>query len=401
MTAATLTPAGITPEFRATIYYFIQYMSGAAATVYSGIWFAGQGLTPEEIGFVNALPVLLILLLNVVVGRIADRAPDWKHVIVIGGVLAGLTPFALFFVHDFWGILIVWAMLSLPAGLVGPVIDAATMRLTRRRGTHFGPIRAWGTVGYMVMLILTGFIISWAGAGIFLPLFVGLSLLRMLTAFSLPRFRSGPGDVQPPSVAGAAEKLGEVMKPFFILPLIGFSMVLGTHIVLNAFQGLLWKEQGFSEDVIGPLLAIAALSEAGLMFVFARFASRYSARTLILVSAIVSVFRWICMALQPDILILIPLQALNAITFALGYMGCVHFIANWTSDRIAAEVQGFFTMLQQGMIVIALSAFGWLMGFMGAQAYFVAAAFAALGGGCVLLSMVMQSPKQPGEARLA
>ncbi|MDB5539177.1 MAG: putative 3-phenylpropionic acid transporter [Devosia sp.] len=398
MTTLAVPEPRISPELRASVYYFIQYMSGAVVTVYGGIWFAGQGLNSEQIGIINAVPVLIMLLLNVAVGRIADRASDWRQVIVFGSVLAGLIPIGLFFVNGFWGILIVWTLLSLPAAAVGPVTDAATMRMTRRRGTHFGPIRAWGTVGYMLMLILTGFIIAQLGGGIFLPMFVGLSLLRTLAAVGLPRFR-GPERQDAPAPSGARH-LREVMKPFFILPLIGFSMVFGTHIVLNAFQGLLWMEQGFSADIIGPLLAVAAFSEAGLMFVFGRFAKRFSARSLILASAAVAVFRWSCMALQPGIELLIPLQALNAITFALGYMGSMHFIANWTGDEIAAEAQGFFQMLQQAMSVIALVGFGWLTGMMGAKAYFVAAAFAGLGGLLIWLSIAMQGPKQAAEARL-
>ncbi|WP_423068204.1 MFS transporter [Devosia sp. CN2-171] len=388
------------PELRATIYYFVQFMSGAVVTVYGGIWFAAQGLTPEEIGILNAFPVLVILVLNMLVGRIADRASDWRQVIVIGCVLAGIIPVALFFVHGFWGILIVWTLLSLPAGLVGPVADAATLRMTNRRGSQFGPIRAWGTVGYMVMLVLAGFIIAALGGGIFLPLFVGLSLARTVAAFGLPKFRGEHGEVSVAPPSRGAKHLRDVLKPFFVLPLVGFSMVYSTHIVLNAFQGLLWKEQGFSEDIIGPLLAVAALSEAGLMFTFARFAKRFPARSLILASAVVAVFRWTCMAFEPGIIPLIPLQALNAITFALGYMGCLHFIANWTSDDIAAETQGFFQMLMQGMSVIALLAFGWLTGLMGAKAYLVAAAFAGAGGVLIWVSLAMQSPKQPGEPAL-
>jgi PPP family 3-phenylpropionic acid transporter len=403
MTAAVAAVAPrLTPEFKATVYYFIQFMAGAVITVYAGIWFASKGLTPDQIGVVNAAPVVLILLLNIIVGRIADRAADWKTVIVIGGVVAGLTPFGLFVVNDFWGILIVWVLVNLPAGLIGPVTDAATLRMTYRRGTQFGPIRAWGTIGYMVMLVLGGFILSWLGGWIFLPLVVGLSLLRTLGTFGLPRFRAPvAGETHVAPADTGARRLGEVMKPFFVLPLVGFSMVFGTHIILNAFQGLLWMEQGFSADIIGPLLAVGAISEAALMFVFARFSKRFSARSLILASAIVAVFRWACMALQPDLVWLIPLQALNAITFALGFMGCMHFIANWTSDHIAAEVQGFFQMLQQGMVVICLTAFGWLMTIMGAQAYFVAAAFAAAGAALIWASMLMHHPKQPGEPPLA
>lgn len=398
--AASLSEPRFSPELRATIFYFIQFMSGAVVTVYGGIWFAEQGLTSEEIGILNAFPVLAILVFNMLVGRIADRASDWRQVIVFGSVIAGFIPIALFFVHGFWGILIVWTLLSLPAGLVGPVVDAATLRMTFRRGTQFGPIRAWGTVGYMVMLVLAGFIIAALGGGIFLPLFVGLCLVRTVAAFGLPRFRGEKGEVSVAPPSTGAKHLRDALKPFFVLPLVGFSMVYSTHVVLNAFQGLLWKEQGFSADVIGPLLAVGAFAEAALMFTFARFFKRFAARSLILASAIVAVFRWVCMAFEPGILPLIPLQALNAITFALGYMGCLHFIANWTSDDIAAEVQGFFQVLLQGMCVIALLAFGWLTGFMGAKAYLVAAAFAAAGGVLIWVSMTMQSPKQVGEPQL-
>jgi len=399
MPAKSATEPFITPELRATAFYFSIYMAGAAFNVYGGIWFADKGLSSEQIGIINAVPVLVTLLFNIIVGKIADRASDWRQVIVLGCLLSALIPIGLFYVHDFWGILIVWTLALLPISLIGPVVDAATMRMTRRRGTQYGPIRAWGTVGYMVTLFVVGWIISQFGGGIFLPLFVGLSILRGLVSFGLPRFRAGKGEAQPTS-SGAA-RLGEVMKPFFLLPLVGFSMVYATHIVLNAFQALLWMEQGLSADLIAPLLALAAFAEAAIMFLFGRIARRFSARSLILLSAATAVFRWICMGFQPGLEFLIPLQLMHAFTFALGFMGCVNFIANWTSDEIAAEAQGFFQMLQQVMSVIALIAFGWLIGIMGAKAYFIAAAFALLGAVLIWLSLAMQGPKRPAEARLA
>lgn len=401
MTTSVAEDRGIfTPELRATLYYFIQYMSAAVVTVYGGIWFAGQGLTASEIGILNALPVLIMLALNVLIGRIADRASDWRTVIVIGGLLAGVLPLALFFVSGFWGILVVWTLLSLPAAAVGPVMDAATIRMTRRRGSQFGPIRAWGTVGYMVMLVVAGFIISWLGGGIFLPMFVGLSLLRTLAAFQLPRFRGPEGKARAVQHSGAARRLRDAMQPFFILPLVGFSLVIATHNMQNAFQALLWKEQGFSADIIGPLLAVAAIAEAALMFAFGPIARRFSARTLILASAGGAVIRWILMGLEPGIGLLIPLQFFHAVTFALGYMGCMHFITNWTSDDIAAEAQGFFVMIQQSMNVVTLAGFGWLIGAIGARAWFVAAAVALIGAAMILASIVLHAPKQAGEPKL-
>ena len=391
MTAIAGAPR-LSPELRATAFYFTLYMSAGAGTVFAGIWLQQKGMSSEQIGIINAVPVLVMLVLNLVVGRIADKADDWRQVIVLGALAAGIIPIGLFFVRDFWGILLFWTLAAIPIASIGPVADAATMRMTRRNGTDYGVIRAWGTVGYMAVIFLTGYLVVWFGSDIFLPLFIGLALLRGLVSIGLPRFRA-PGHEHTLTTKSGAGRLLEVMKPWFLLPLIGWSMVFGTHLILNAFSALLWKEQGIPADVIGLLIALGALSEAAMMFVFARFVRRFSARSLILCSALVSALRWATMGFSPGVEILFGLQLLHSVTFAMGFMGCVHFIANWTSEDIAAEAQSFFQVLQQAMSVIALVAFGWLVGLMGAKAYLVAAAFAALGGALVWASLRLKQPK--------
>lgn len=268
------------------------------------------------------------------------------------------------------------------------------MRMTRRNGTDFGAIRAWGTVGYMVAIVATGQIVTMFGGGVFLPFFVGLGLLRGAAALGLPNFRA-PKEERTLAVFGAS-RLREVMRPWFLLPLVGWSMVFATHLALNSFQALLWKEQGIADFTIALLIGLGAASEAAMMFVFKRFAGRFPARWLILASALVATLRWAAMAVSPDVPVLVGMQLLHSVTFALGYMGCVHFIANWTSEEIAAEAQSFFQVLQQAMAVIAVTAFGWLAGLYGAQAYFASAAFAAVGAVLIFISMRLMQPKQQG-----
>lgn len=393
MPTLEVAPSRMTPELRATGFYLTIFMTAGATAVYGGIWLSDMGMSAEQIGIINALPVLLMLALNLLVGRIADRARDWRQVIVAGALLAAIMPVGLFFVGDFWGILLFWTLAAMPVMAIGPVADAAAMRMTRRNGTDFGAIRAWGTIGYMAAIFATGYIVAWLGPTSFLPLFLALSLLRGGMSLTLPNFRAPANQAQAVPAAAGAKRLLEVMQPWFLLPLVGWAMVFGTHLVLNAFQGLLWKEQGISADIIGPLMALAAFSEAAMMFAFRRFALRVPARYLILVSALVAVLRWVAMGFSPGVELLVPLQMLHSVTFALGLLGCMNFIANWTSEDIAAEAQSFFVVLQQGMSVVALVGFGWLVGLVGAQAYFVAAAFALLGGLLVLASVRMQQPK--------
>ena len=183
------------------------------------------------------------------------------------------------------------------------------------------------------------------------------------------------------------------MQPWFLLPLIGASLVFATHIIINAFAALLWKEQGISEAIIGPLIAIGAFAEATMMFAWRRVGARFPARTTLLVAALAAAFRWAVMGFSPPVYVLVFLQLLQSLSFAMGLLGSVHFIAKWTSEDIAAEVQSFFVVLQQIMSVIALTGFGWLVGVIGAKGYLVAAVFALLGGLCVWVSMRLKQPQ--------
>lgn len=383
------------PETRVTAFYLTFYMGPGAAVMFLPIWLSEKGISPEQIGLINAVPIFAILMLNLVIGRLADRAKDWRQVIVIGALIGGIVPIGLFFVNEFWGILLFWTLALMPGGAIGPVLDAAAMRLARRNGSDYGFMRAFGTLGYMVFNGLTGFLVVWFGSAVFVPLFVGLVILRALVSLQLPLFRAPDEQkvLAAVPVQSPAGGLRAIAKPWFILPLFGFCMVFGTHFVLNAFGALLWKQQGVSEQIIGPLIALGSASEALMMFVWRRFGGRISARHLIVISALAAVIRWGIMGFEPGVPILVLLQMTHGVTFALGFLGCVHFIANWTDENIAAETQSLFVVGQQLLSIIAVTGFGLLIPSMGAEAYFVASAFALIGALCVWLSMRLQNPK--------
>ena len=145
MTTAREAQGVFSPELRASIYHFMVFASTGVSSVYFAIWLSNRGITPDETGIITAVPVLAMLAINVFVGRIADKAKDWRSVIIILSLIAGAVPIGLFFVSGFWGILLLWTLCVVPAAALVPVIDAATLRMTQRRGTNFGVVRAWGT----------------------------------------------------------------------------------------------------------------------------------------------------------------------------------------------------------------------------------------------------------------
>jgi PPP family 3-phenylpropionic acid transporter len=180
------------------------------------------------------------------------------------------------------------------------------------------------------------------------------------------------------------------MQLWFLLPCLSFALIQSTHFFLGAMGSLVWKIDGIDEVWIGPLIAISAAGEATTMFLWRRIGPHMSARTMLIIGGLVAFVRWVAMAFNPPLAIMFGLQALHAITLPFSYFGIMHFIANWAPEEIAAEAQGFSSAVTQGLSVITLVAFGWLVGVMGGQAYFVAGAMALVGAGAAWWSLLLK-----------
>lgn len=384
------------PELRASIYQFTVYVPGGVASVFLGIWLSEHGLPADQIGIINALPTFCLLLLNIVVGRIADKADDWRTALIVISMIAALAPLPLFFVSEFWGILLVWALCATGNGLVAPVIDAATVRMTRRNGTDFGAVRAWATVGYVFAAAGLGLLLNVMGSQAFVGLYVITVVVRAALAFLLPRFRAPAAKATLANVPGAEtrpSRLKDSLQLWFILPLLAFALVNSSNAVIGSFAALLWHENGIPNYFLGPLLGIAAVGEAILMFAWRRFGGRVTARNMILVAALAGLVRFTVMAFNPPVEVLFLTQLLHAFSFGMGYFGVVHFIANWTNEANAAEAQGFANMLNMGASMLALIVFGVLVEHFGPHAFFYSTVTASAAVVCVLVSLRLKPPK--------
>lgn len=387
-----------TPELRASLYQFTVYLPGGVASVFLGIWLSDHGIPADQIGIINALPTLGLLLLNMVVGRVADRADDWRTALIVLSLLSALAPLPLYFVSEFWGILLVWALCATSNGLVAPVIDAATVRMTRRNGTDFGTVRAWATVGYVVGAGGLGLFLNTLGSAAFVSLYVAMVVGRAGLAFLLPRFRAPAPQVTlaeaMPEAAAPPSRLRDALKLWFVLPILAFALVNSSNSVIGSFGALLWHENGIPSYYLGPLLGFAAVGEAILMFAWRRFGGRVTARNMILAAAIAGLVRFTVMAFNPPVEVLFLTQSLHAFSFGMGYFGVVHFIANWTNEANAAEAQGFANMLNMAMAMLALVGFGVLMEYFGAYAFLSSSLTSLLAIFCVLLSLRLKPPRE-------
>lgn len=378
------------PQFAVSRFYFSLFMPGAVTVTYLPIWLDHIGITETQIGILNAAPMAMTLLLSVYVGRLADRARDWKQAILIGQIIAAV--FAAFFglADSFLTVLLAFVLAIVPAMLVGPVADAATIRLGERSGFTFGTVRAWGTAGFLLISLATGYLADWFGPDAFLWLFAGLSIVRVLMAFRLPVMRDPDGDRTRGTGAILTKELRAALKLWVVLPLIAGAIIFATHMIMNGFSALVWSKQNISEGTIGLFVAIGAGAEALTMVFWRHFEIRLSARSLMILGGFFAALRWTLMAFEPSVPMLFVLQSLQALSFTFAYLGGMYFIAKRTDVSVSAEAQSFFAILMLLSSVISLTLFGPIYRAVGSQAFFFCAGLCLFAVGLVVLSMRLQ-----------
>ncbi|NVK29583.1 MAG: MFS transporter [Gammaproteobacteria bacterium] len=374
--------------------YFMTYLGPAVQSVYLPVWLEARGFNHHWIALLTSAGLLSSIFLSTLFGRWADRQHDWG-VAIRAGVLVGfligfvllmpLTPLALF---------VVWVLYTLPTRLALPVLDAAAVRNANRLGLSFGAIRAWGTIGYVLMCLAAGAVLEFHGAGAFVWLLIGSMGLKLICTYRLPPLVKSPDARAVQPAFWLSRNLSEALRPWLLLPLIGVLLILSAHFPLYAFGALAWADAGISATWIGLLVAIGSVFEAVLMFKFKHVLQRFSARGAMLFAGIVAVVRWIGLAMMPSLPVVIFLQALHAITFGVAFLAAFHFIANRIPDEVGAEAQSLFGVVQQLMCAALVMVFGATFTAFGTLSFGLSALSSAVGAGLIAISLRQVGPQQ-------
>lgn len=387
---ARLVPESGREEFRVSWFFFATYIMTGVAGPYLPLWLVSKGLDETDIGIIAAAPQLALVLVTVFAGRLADRASDWKQAIIVCALVSTLASFGLLISNGFWMILVVWTLSWLFFSLANPILDAATIRMTRRNGTEYSTIRLWGTLAFVTGALLTGALLDVYPPWIIAPLIIIFNFLRLVSSFSLPKFRARSSSS---AVVKSETKLRDVLKPWFWLVLVGAAGVNASHGFLYTQATVHWEKIGIPGWAFGPLWTTGPVIEIAFMFGFAKISKRFTARDLIAVACLFAVVRWVAMAFDPPVFWLFALQLLHGFTFAIGFLGALNFVANWTPEEVAAEAQSLYTLLIAAFMSLSFFSSGFLFEQFGGKAFFAMAVLAAVSFVLVVATRFVQPPK--------
>jgi len=142
--------------FRLGCFYFAHFAYGSAFVAYLPLYLAWRGLQPGEIAWVLALPQLARSFAPAAWGWFADRNGAQRGVVAFScAAMAagfGMLPYTQGVVSISW---LIGVVSLLSAGAL-PLVEAVTLGALAGQAGRYGPIRLWGSVGFIAMLLAGG-----------------------------------------------------------------------------------------------------------------------------------------------------------------------------------------------------------------------------------------------------
>ena len=359
-------------------FYFSYFAYAGIGMAFLPLYFASRGLTPGEIAFLAALPYLARTFAPAAWGWLAD-ATGARRAIVVFSCAAGAVCFAVMpRVEGVAGIGWLVAVLALLSAGAVPLVEAITLgMLAGRPGPQlgkYGPIRVWGSVGFVFATLGGGAWLDYWPATTLPPMLVALSLVSLGFAVALP---AGPARVH---AAGATPLL---TPPVRALLAAGFCMS-AAHGTLYTFFTLYLERAGHSGIVIGSLWTLGVLAEIVVFLFLQALFRRHALSTILLASLFCAAVRFLAIAwLPPSLWVLVPAQLLHAATFGAFHAASVAAVHRVFPAHAQARGQTLFSSISYGAggAAGALLA-GWAWEASGPAIAFSASAGAALAGAC-------------------
>jgi PPP family 3-phenylpropionic acid transporter len=360
-------------ELRLATFYFLYFAHVGAYTAYFPLYLASRHLSAVEIAWVLALPALARIVAPAAWGSLADRSGAHRAIVAVSCAVSA-AGFALipFTEHIAW---VIGVMSVLAAGAL-PLVEAITLaalagRPERQLG-DYGPIRVWGSVGFIIVVLGGG---AWLDRQPIATLpwaMVACMLGAMVVALLLPGGRAK---------AGAERAALRVTPELAALLGAGFCNAVA-HGALYAFLSLHLEREGYSSTMIGVLWTLGVVAEIAVFVWLPQLFRRYSLSTILVVSMASGVARFLAIGWAAgELWIVLLAQLLHAATFGSFHAAAVAAVHRVCPESAQARGQTLFSSVGYGAgAATGMLIAGWAWEGGGAGLAFTASALAAGAG---------------------
>jgi len=315
---------------------------------YLPLWLQELGLSILAISVLVSVQAATRLFAPYGWGWLSDRTGERIQLMRYSACAALLASTGLWWdggVNWLFGVLL---LMFMHTSAMMPMSEAAMAHLVTQDGVfnarRYGRIRLWGSVGFLVTVMVAGVFFERAGMHHFPAWTVATMLAVTFSVFCLPDLKEAiPAHALRVNVMPVLRQ--RAVQWFFASV---FLHVL-SHIGIYVFFSLYLDSLGYSKTMIGLLWALSVVVEIGWFFTQSRWLPRMSLPAWLVFCSVAMVLRMGLTASSAQVLVLLLLaQALHALTFATHHTVCIALLSQHFSGRLRGRGQALYTVIGYG-----------------------------------------------------
>jgi PPP family 3-phenylpropionic acid transporter len=337
--------AAMPPPFRLSAYFGAYFLYAGAVVPYFALYLAARGYGAGQIAVVLAMPQLARVVAPAFWGWLADRTGAARAIVVFsaGAVLAGFV--LLHYLDGFAAAVAIMLLMSLLAAGAMPLVEALTLGSLEGRTERYGPIRLWGSVGFVAGVLGTG---AWLDANppqSLIGVVILLAALTLAVSFVVPA-----GRVAAAGAPGEGRLLAVLLRPEVMAFFAACFCMNAAHGALYAFYSIHLEALGYSKTAIGILWTLGVLAEIALFLFLPRLLRRVGLRTLLAASCALAGLRFALIGWGAhSVALLVLAQLLHAATFGAYHAAAVAIVHRMFTGKLAARGQTLHSSVSYGL----------------------------------------------------
>jgi MFS transporter, PPP family, 3-phenylpropionic acid transporter len=364
------------------LFFFAYYGYVGVFSPFASLYFADRGMTAAQIGMLMSLVQVMRIFGPNLWGWVADRQHQRVNVLRITATAAVVTFSGFFFGQTFTHFFIVMVVVNLFASAQGPLSEALMLSEMRGDLTHYGRLRLWGSVGFILTVTLAGPLLDWYGIRLMPAIALALLMLVLAASFRMQESSHGGIHQDAPSVLALLRRR-EVIAFF-----TSTFLMIAAHASLYVFYSLYLAQIGYSNTVIGLMWSLGVVVEIVFFFYQAPIFKRFGVRKLMIASLLIAVVRFLMIGFGAQSLVLLLIaQVMHAATFGVHHSASIATLQRWFSGPLQARGQALYTSISYGLGgTLGGLILGGLWDTFGSRTVYLAAAvFSLAGAGAAVL----------------
>lgn len=326
--------------------YFFFYGAQGAMTPFLSVFYRNSGLTASQIALLLSVPPVVLFLSQPLFGQLADRRGNrarlFSQLLVLAALSGGLVSLG----SSFWTFLPLVALWSFFSGPLGAIADSIALGEVQRTGASYPQLRLWGSVAWMIATTVLGWLYNRIDLRWSFGFYAAVSLMTLFWSTRLPA----------EGVVSRSRSLPPASTLLRIPQLTGFllcSGLLQTTVAANSsFLSLHVASLGGSNSLVGIAWALASFSEIPVWLYLDRINERFGALRVVTLSAFMYGLRWLLVGFTPVVGAVLPLQLMQAASFALFAPTAVQIVGRLVPYELRTSGQALLVLVNSGIATV-------------------------------------------------